>query len=157
MSFAKILCAFDLSENALETLRQAIGVADCYAADLHVLHVMPEMDARVVNYVASVMGEERFADLELDHEAEVEAQLRALVNRQLGLTLAGRTLRGGVTVEVHHGKPAEEILKAVARLDIDLVVLGSHGKGRIQYVLLGSVAEQVLQRLDRPALVGPLR
>ncbi len=156
MGYANVLCAYDLSENAPEVLCRAIDIADKYAARLYVLHVMTEMDATVVNYVASVVGEERFAELELDHEAEVDEQLRIIVDHELNLALEGRQLAGGVSTEVHHGNPAEMILATVAKLQIDLVVLGRHGKGRVHTFLLGSVAEKVLKTLDRPVLVVPL-
>ena len=60
------------------------------------------------------------------------------------------------SVEVRHGHPVGEILKSADACAADLVVLGSHGKGRLQTFLLGSVAEQVLHRLRRSALVVPV-
>ncbi|HEY7746773.1 MAG TPA: universal stress protein [Desulfuromonadales bacterium] len=43
------------------------------------------------------------------------------------------------------------------RIDADLIVLGSHGKGRLKYAFLGSVAEKVLRKTQRPAMIVPLR
>jgi nucleotide-binding universal stress UspA family protein len=58
---------------------------------------------------------------------------------------------------VHHGNPVEQILQMADRIDADLIVLGSHGKGKLKYAFLGSVAEKVLRKTLRPAMVVPLR
>ena len=54
-----------------------------------------------------------------------------------------------------HGSPAAEILQAAERHDVELIVLGSHGKGQLHYTFLGSVAEKVVRHADRPVLVVP--
>jgi glycerol-3-phosphate O-acyltransferase len=91
---------------------------------------------------------------ELEHEAELKTELQARIARVVA--------RGNVaedciaSVEVRHGHPVGEILKFAETCDADLVVLGSQGKGRLQTFLLGSVAEQVLHRLRRSALIVPV-
>lgn len=149
--YGRILYAIDLSDHDDHVLREAIALAAQNGAELLVLHVMQEMDAAVVNYVASVIGEDRFADLELDHEAELKVQLQERIAR-----IAGDEASRKVSVEVCHGLPVGEILKTAESWNADLVVLGSHGRGRLQTLFLGSVAEQLLHRLTRPALVVPL-
>ncbi|MBW2477388.1 MAG: universal stress protein [Deltaproteobacteria bacterium] len=153
-----ILFATDLTDNAAHALEYALDMATRYQAKLHVLHVMPEMDARVVNYVASVIGEDQFADYELAHEADIQGQLKERVKQFTQGEVDSLRINSGehVSIEVCHGQPVEEILRRAESLDADLVVLGSHGKGRMHYVFLGSVAEKVLHRLNRPALVVPL-
>ena len=61
-----------------------------------------------------------------------------------------------VDVEVHHGNPIVEILAAAERINADLIVMGSHSKGALKYAFLGSVAEKVLRKSQRPMLVVPL-
>jgi nucleotide-binding universal stress UspA family protein len=48
------------------------------------------------------------------------------------------------------GKPYMEIVKAAADLDVDLIVLGSHGRSGISHLLLGSVAEKVVRLAPCP-------
>lgn len=60
---------------------------------------------------------------------------------------AGLVARG----EVVEGKPAEEIVREARRFD--LVVMASHGKGLVKRLVLGSVVQAVLLRIDRPVLV----
>jgi nucleotide-binding universal stress UspA family protein len=61
----------------------------------------------------------------------------------------------GLSVEEHIrvGEPARAIRKFVEDSDIDLVVMGSHGRSGLSRVILGSVAEKVLRRTRLPVLV----
>lgn len=60
--------------------------------------------------------------------------------------------RPGVSTQVKAGDPADEILAAAARLDTDLIVMGSSAHG-LRAALLGSVAREVLRAAKRPVLV----
>lgn len=51
------------------------------------------------------------------------------------------------------GKPAEEIVRAAREWPADMIVIGSHGRGGIGRVLLGSVAESVARHAPCPVLV----
>jgi len=51
------------------------------------------------------------------------------------------------------GKPAAEIVKAAAEWPADLIVIGSHGRGGITRVVLGSVADGVLRHAPCPVVV----
>lgn len=51
------------------------------------------------------------------------------------------------------GKPAAEIVRAAQEWPAELIVIGSHGRGGVQRVLLGSVAEAVVRHAACPVLV----
>ncbi len=61
----------------------------------------------------------------------------------------------GVTVHVRSGNPGEEIVALANELGAELIVIPSHGKHRIQRILLGSVTERVLRLANCPVLVLP--
>ena len=63
-------------------------------------------------------------------------------------TQAGLT----VVTEVVEGNPHEEILEFVAEHDIDMVVMGTHGRTGLDRALMGSVAERVVRRSPVPVL-----
>lgn len=157
-TYKNILYATDLTENAAHAFRHAVGIARCHRARISILHVLPETEPAVLNYVSTVMGEDRLADLELAHKAEVQDEIRKRLHEFAKAELADRPddVERIDGIEIHHGNPAAEILKAADRLNADLIVLGSHGKGALKYAFLGSVAEKVLRKSQRPVVVVPL-
>ena len=60
---------------------------------------------------------------------------------------------GDVTTEFVFGKPSREISDYAADHEVDLVVMGSHGRTGLSRVLLGNVAQRVLQRAPVPVTV----
>ena len=70
---------------------------------------------------------------------------------------AERLRKSGIdaTALLVHGKTVDTILTEASDLDIDLIVVGSHGHGAMYQLLVGSVSEGVLQRSGRPVLVIP--
>ncbi len=156
--YGKILYATDLSVNAAHAFRHAISLARHYGAKIHVLHVLPEVDSSVLNYISTVMGEERLVNLELAHKDEITDQIRMRLHQFAKDELADHPedLERIADIEVHHGSPVGQILEVADRLDVDLVVVGSHGKGKLKYAFLGSVAEKLLRKSYRPVMVVPL-
>jgi len=88
-------------------------------------------------------------DLAAD-EAKFERRVTELQQRYLGE-------HGGAKVElVPHvlaGPAAKEILGVARSVGADLIVVGTHGRGGVKRLVLGSVAEEVLRRAGCPVLV----
>ena len=147
--YKTILYATDLTENAAHAFKHAISLAKAYKAQVHILHMMQEMDVAVVSYVASVMGEDRFTGMELDHEKEMREQISKKLDLFAAEELAGYPdeLARVASVAVHHGNPVAGILAEADRLSADMIVMGTHGKGPLRYAFLGSVAEKVLRKI----------
>ena len=156
--YKTILYATDLTENAAHAFKHAISLAKAYKAQVHILHMMQEMDAAVVSYVASVMGEDRFTGMELDHEKEMRGQISNKLDLFAAEELAEYPdeLTRVASVAVHRGDPVAGILAEADRLSADMIVMGTHGKGPLRYAFLGSVAEKVLRKTHRPVLIVPL-
>ncbi len=156
--YKTILYATDLTPNAAFALRHAIGIARKYDAQVKVLHVLAEVDASVVNYVATVMGEDRLADFELQHHKEVADEIKKRIESfaSAELNSDSKDLDRIVGITARHGNPIAEILEEADECDADLIVVGSHGKGALSYAFLGSVAEKLLRKSHRPVLVVPL-
>jgi nucleotide-binding universal stress UspA family protein len=129
----RILVPIDFSPGSDEALAHARELARGLDADVLVLHVSAAMGSLPGSALAR--RERRAAERRLD--AAVGA-LRAAGVR------ADRTVRGGM--------PAEQILRTAATQQVDLIVMGTHGRRGVARLLLGSVAEEVAARARCPVL-----
>jgi len=136
----RILVAVDGSEAALRAARMAADVAVRFGARLTLAYVVPRLLLPPDVYgltIAEVEREQRAHADQLIHEALVK----------LGAS--------GVEVETNvlSGPPAESIAEAAAAPDVDLVVVGSRGKGAVKRMLLGSVSDRLVHICPKPILV----
>ncbi len=157
-SYKKILYATDLSDNAAHAFRHAIAVARTQGGRITLLHVLPEIEPAVLNYVSTVMGEDKLSDFEHSHAEEVRDQIRKKLHAFAKQELLDHPEDIDLLdeIEIHHGSAVARILEVSDNIDADLIVLGSHGKGRLKYAFLGSVAEKVLRKTGRPVLIAPI-
>ena len=153
----RILVAKDLSKASSNVIRYALELGSKFDAEIHVLHVMPTVDHAVLNMVAISMGPDKLAELNTMNEKDLGEQTR----RQLNVILEEETRRGDVQlskppqIDVHHGEAAPMILDVADRLDADMIILGSHTKGKLHYAFLGSVAEKILRKTHRTVVIVP--
>ena len=138
-----ILVPTDFSEPAVEAWRYAQAFARESKARIHLFHVVGEpylYDAWGTEGAALRMGE-------LLAEAERAAQhgLARLIPHSG--PLARRVLTATAT-----GPIVDRILDYVSENRINLIVMGTHGRGRVGHLLLGSVAERVVRRSPVPVL-----
>lgn len=141
-SFRRILFPTDFSDYSLSALPYAIGLAEDYGAELHVLHVVPTPDWAVqFEQVAPVLEPSFFEDME---KAAAE-RLRALAAERVGDHLR-------VTTAVRRGVAFLEIVHYAREQEIDLIVIATHGRSGLQHALFGSVAEKVVRKAPCPVL-----
>ena len=143
-----ILVARDLSKESSRVIRYALELGCKFHAQVHVLHVMPTVDSAVLNMVALTMGADNLAKFNATNESELadktRDQLQAIIKQESDLMK--EEIIHPPKVEVHHGEPAPMILNVADRLDVDMIILGSHSKGKLHYAFLGSVAEKILRK-----------
>ena len=74
--------------------------------------------------------------------------------KELEAFLAGGG-RDGVNVErrVLHGSPFVSIARIAKEEDVDIIVMGTHGRSGLKHILIGSVAEKVVRKSPCPVLV----
>lgn len=153
----RILVAKDLSKESAHVVRYALELASKFDAHVHVLHVMPTVDTAVLNMVAISMGPDKLAKLNTINEQEMAEKTRQQLMEMIEeeKKIAPFDLTHAPSVQVHHGEPAPMILAIADRLDVDMIVLGSHSKGRLHYAFLGSVAEKILHKAQRTVVIVP--
>lgn len=141
-TIARILCPTDFSETSRHAIAHATAVARWYHASLAVLHVCDPT-------IASVPG------LAAAGEDVSEAGLRQIRER-IATSCAAATAAGvPVSVLVDVGRPAACILDRAAALQSDLIVIGTHGAGGFEHLVLGSIAEKVLRKATCAVLTVP--
>jgi nucleotide-binding universal stress UspA family protein len=83
--------------------------------------------------------------------AEAERQAASDYLREVGDRLRNRGLQ--VEQELPDGPPAGEIIERASALGVDLIAMTTHGRGGLERLVLGSVAEDVLRRAPCPVLL----
>lgn len=140
MKFESILVAVDFSEPSKHALEAAEDLAKRCGAKLHLLHSHPIQYLSSSPY-APVLPVYHFDDL----DAAARKQLHAWREEHCD---------AGLEIEEHLSEePASLAIVDMAReLDVDLVVVGTRGLTGFKHVLLGSVAERVVQGAHCPVL-----
>lgn len=152
-----ILVARDMGKESARVIRYALELGVKFHAQVHVLHVMPTVDASVMNMVSLAMGADKLAEFNKQNEMELAEQTRKQLHAiiEAEKELMEEEVAHPVKVEVRHGEPVPMILTIADKLDADLIVVGSHSKGRLEYAFLGSVAEKILRKSHRPVMIVP--
>ena len=142
-----ILIPTDGSDTANVAVDHAVDHAMKYDAQLHALYVV-NVDA--VNFG---LGTEQVDRIRQGNFGEM-TELKADADAATGAVVAAGA-DGGIDVheEVRVGTPHDVIAGYADRNDIDLVVMGSHGRSGVRRALLGSVTERVLRSTHVPVLV----
>ena len=142
ISIRRILFPTDFSEPAKEAQKYAMTLADRFEAELHLMHVVPEVAMPLPD--SSTSWTLSAADLKLQVDA---AEKRLL--QELGSDWAEehRTVHTAVV-----GNAVEEIVKYAKQHEIGLVVVGTHGRTGLSHLLLGSVAEKLVRLATCPVL-----
>lgn len=142
----KLLVPLDLSEVTDRLLEIVVRTAEATGAALWLLHVA-EPDPAFVGYEAgpAVVRDAVAAEVR-DRNDDLQARARSLRER-------------GFEVTALHvqGETARTILAEAARLDADLIVMGTHGHGAMFDLLVGSVSQAVLRDSVIPVLLVPVR
>ena len=91
-----------------------------------------------------------FSGLPVEYQAEMEHAARQ--RTEALLTDEDRRLLRATAVTTRHGAPAVAIVEYATANHIDLIVVGTHGRGALGHLLMGSVAERVVRMAPCPVL-----
>jgi len=139
MMIKKILCAIDRSPSSLQAFGYALALARWQSARLNLLEVIEEAPPPGVNRAPTSDG--------------VPNETRTTLERDLRRVLTARRASDvKIEISLRNGNVVQEILAQAKTSRPDLMVIGSHGRGGIQRLVLGSVAEKVLRLATCPVL-----
>jgi len=158
-AFRRILYATDLSATARHAVRYACSLGSRYDAEVNVLHVVPD----ILDVYASEMGispgngDARKKREELNREA-VNAALKKIRQRihetsRKVLEEIPKCPLEEEKILVKTGDPAESIIATAAEGNYDLVIMGTHGHSKLDDLMLGSVARDVVHGCPVPVMV----
>jgi len=137
-----VLIATDFSLASERALCHATAVARLYEAKLYLLHVVPSVGATAVGPEAT--------------NAATEAAWIDVQQRQSQLIESGALAGLPHECLVRQGNVWEEVEKVINAKQVDLLIIGTHGRQGFGKLLFGSVAEQIFRHADCPVLtVGP--
>ena len=142
----RILVALDLSEPTELIVTKVEELAMKMSAQVWVLHnAEPAPD--VLEFRADPIAA-RDSLAEKFHSEHRQIQEIAKRLRKQGLE---------ATALLVHGPTVEIILKEASDLDVDIIVVGSHGRSAVYQLLMGSVSEGILRESRCPVLIVPTR
>lgn len=142
LAVRNILLATDFSECSARALNYALGIASRYESQLHLFHCIDPTPYNLIEPDAVQTASD-------DARRELE-RLASDLRRE------GRAKNAEVKVVVETGNLALALPHAVNDLDLDLIVVGTHGRTGWMKLVLGSVAEIFVNQASCPVLsVGP--
>jgi len=143
ITMKNVLVATDFGEASDAALAYGRTLAGRFGARLHVLHVAQ-------NIYLNAFGAENFASIAPRLQQELEDAARAELNERLiDSDKSGPPTEGVILTAA---SPAFTIVDYAREHDIDLIVMGTHGRGALTHFLMGSVAERVVRMAPCPVL-----
>jgi nucleotide-binding universal stress UspA family protein len=155
----KILYATDLSETARYAVRYACGIAYRQQAEVTMLHVVPDsLEALSVdagfNLSANVdtTGRDAFNEAAVQKaKAAIDQRIRETSEKVVQEIPACPLADEHIRVEV--GDPADRIVSVAKEGQFDMVIMGTHGHGKLEEAMIGSVAVETIRKCPAPVMV----
>lgn len=146
LSIQRILVPVDFSRGALLALETALTLAEPFGAQVHVLNVWQPPPYIVPEMMVSVPG---------SGEAQTfDVYMHRRTLREVEDFIAPVRSKTSVSIvtDVLSGTPREVILRYAAKNPIDMIIMGTHGRGGLMHLLLGSVAEHIVRSQPCPVM-----
>jgi len=136
----RIVCPVDFSDASAAAVEYALDLAADTKAEVRFVHVY-QIPVYALPDGAVVGGPELAARLGQQLQTELDALRKKYEGR-------------GPKLDTHlvEGVPHVEIVRIAKELPADMIVMGTHGRGGLSHLLLGSVAERVVRTAECPVL-----
>ncbi len=123
-----ILVATDGSDHARKAIGYASDIAAKYKAMIYLIHVVPPMHSVAEVDVKKLQDIQQTMAKQIIEEAETEVKKKGVESYQSTIL---------------QGQPAREIIEFARKNSVDMIVMGSHGAGKVETLMLGSVSNKV--------------
>ena len=142
--FERVLYATDFSDMSKKALGYVKQLKEAGAKEVVVLHVIDRGE-----FARTALDEGGALDIK-----KLERDMDEHTTREMG-QIETKLKKSGMNAKlrIERGVPLRTILMVEEEEDVSVVVLGSHGKGLVQEIFLGSVSEGVIRKSIKPVLV----
>ena len=146
LTFNKILIPVDFSDNCKRSLKAAVGLGKIFKSKLYALHVISLEDLEAIQKASSLLIDSNVKELIKERIEYERYELKTFFPPEEA---------EGLDIEyvIETGRPHNTILDKIKNEEIDLVVICTHGKSNLPYVLFGSVADRVIRKSSCPVFV----
>ena len=144
-----VLVPVDKSENAGQALRWAGTLSARLGSRVTVIHVV------TAGFASSALAAATIVSGVPSFDPRTQGATVEMSDQWLESAVAAGVPRDRANSEVAFGDPTREVLSAVERLGVDLIVMGRRGEGKLRRAVLGSVVDGVLRASTCPVLVVP--
>ena len=144
IALKKILVATDFSEPSDAALAYGRELARNFGAALTVLHTVEDILSRAYGIDAGVAL----------NDPEMQRQIEAAARQKIDASISDedRDQLKAKNVILVSSTPAAAIVSYARDSGIDLIVMGTHGRGGVAHLLMGSVSERVVRTAPCPVL-----
>ena len=138
-AFQQLLLPTDFSEGSAQAAAYALKIAGPFDMKIHVLHILEPIV--IPPYPGEWLPESFLAEREKHAQQEMEewASVSQLPESK-------------IVSAIQHGNPFMEIMRYAREQQIDLIVMGTHGRTGLPHAIIGSVAERVVRSSHCPVL-----
>jgi len=137
----KILVPVDFSAYSRNALKYAFSFAKKIEAKIYSVYVVEPL----VFPADFSMGQISIPSMNVDTTERAKDELETFVNNILGKDILVKTI-------IKTGKPFVEINETASELDIDLIIIASHGHTGVEHLFFGGTAEKVVRKAPCPVL-----
>jgi len=144
--YKKVLFCTDFSENADYAFDYAFGIAKRDGGLLYILHVIPHNPHQA--FAENYINKEDLEKIQRAIEEDLDNKFREHYVKKIGNKIK-------FEIVTKSGREDNEILKFAKKENVDIIVMGTHGRTGIEHVFFGSVAEKVIRHSPFPVFIIP--
>ncbi|MCA9108602.1 MAG: universal stress protein [Planctomycetaceae bacterium] len=148
INMRRILLPTDFSHFSQPAVLFACGLVDKFHAELHVLHVEEDLRDLLPDFGMGIDLQpfrEAWTQSHDKREVEILARLSDVLDHEWK---QGKQ----TTIAAKNGKPDLEITQYANEHEIDLIVMGTHGRTGLSHAMIGSVAEKIIRMAPCPVM-----
>jgi len=143
--YQHIIAAIDDSDTSKRAILEAVALAKSSGAELTLVHAVDE--ALFAHFAHTTLANREAVESALINEGQAIVDMAAQVAAEAGMQAKTRLLTS------RHQSTSDQVNQAVQELGADLLIVGSHGRRGVRRLILGSVAERLLKKVNISVLI----